>query len=880
MLLQERNRKLNAWLVAGCLLILCLLLMPVKGLAHELNTEYSGTILDSKGTIYTFTTPSNGYVYVTFAHGAPPEGVSFDWSISLKDTEDFCYWGASFSSAKQTDTDGKKIGLPAGNYSLEILCSEYQYQVPYRFTLHFVAATDWETEPNNRAGKADSLTLGTWMNGTIVDGDTADYYEFVTPDDGYITISFLSDDYEDGSYSYRICDRIPEYDDTQLDFYPFDDTFKASSKEQTSFKYGLPKGTHYLKLAGWSADSYKIKISFTATVNFDIEHNDDLKNAHTVELNQSIGGMSNLNNFDYDWFRFTLPEDGHISVTFGHDTSIECSNHSWSMGIYDEEENIFLGDNYIGSKLTDTTSYETGLPAGSYYVKITGFSSDWKLVPYHFTINYAQDDHWETEFNNKPGTADPVQLGQYTYGTLINSYDQEDHFQFTLPGNGSLSMSITVDGEESATLYYEIYDTKDQYTDSETVTLFSGEIPASVTGEQTTVKYGLPAGTHYIRFCRNDFNYHFKLNYVQTDNYDIEPNDDKTTSHSIIVNQLIGGIMYYSEEDWFDFTLTEEGSISISFSHDTMVDDQYGWTVYLYDNNSDEYLFGAYFEGNKADEATSEFINLKEGLYYACVIGGNSSCVVPYEFTVNFKEGMDEPEPEDPKTEVTVSNGVYTLDLNKKTATLKKAAKSNIKSLKIPDRISANSTQYKVTVIGKGALKDLKKLTSVTIGKNVKTIGEEAFSGAKKLKIVSGGTAVTSIGEAAFSNCVAMTSYEIGGKVQKIGNKAFYGCVKLKTVKGGAVLTSIGDSAFENCKVLESFTLNSKVKKIGKYAYKNCAKMKKLIIKTKQLKLSTVGEGAFTGVYKKIKVTCPPGKKKAYKSILLKRGLTEAAEIN
>ena len=55
--------------------------------------------------------------------------------------------------------------------------------------------------------------------------------------------------------------------------------------------------------------------------------------------------------------------------------------------------------------------------------------------------------------------------------------------------------------------------------------------------------------------------------------------------------------------------------------------------------------------------------------------------------------------------------------------------------------------------------------------------------------------------------------------------------------------------------------------------------MKKLVVKTKLLKDSTVGEGAFEGVYRKITVECPKAKKKAYQKIFLNRGLTDNASF-
>ena len=61
----------------------------------------------------------------------------------------------------------------------------------------------------------------------------------------------------------------------------------------------------------------------------------------------------------------------------------------------------------------------------------------------------------------------------------------------------------------------------------------------------------------------------------------------------------------------------------------------------------------------------------------------------------------------------------------------------NAKKLTIPKTISANGKTYKVTEIKANAFKGMKKLTTVTIGENVKTIGKNAFNGCAKLKTIT-----------------------------------------------------------------------------------------------------------------------------------------------
>ncbi len=270
--------------------------------------------------------------------------------------------------------------------------------------------------------------------------------------------------------------------------------------------------------------------------------------------------------------------------------------------------------------------------------------------------------------------------------------------------------------------------------------------------------------------------------------------------------------------------------------------------------------------------------------------------------------------------EVTAKNGVYALNHNAKTATLKKAAKTTLTKLTIPATVKANGNTYKVTAVGSGACKGMAQLKTVTIGKNVTTIGKNAFSGCKALTKVSGGTAVTTLGDSAFSSCVklvtvpafknlqtigasafkacaSLTKFTVGTKVKTIGKSAFSNCKALKTVIGGAAVTSIGNSAFtscvklteipafqklqiigasafKNCKELTKVTLSSAVKNIGKDAFNGCGKLKTIVIKTTELlKTKKVGTNAFKGIPDNAVFTCPKGKAKAYRTLLLKKGV-------
>ncbi|MGN0361026.1 MAG: leucine-rich repeat protein [Hominisplanchenecus sp.] len=133
----------------------------------------------------------------------------------------------------------------------------------------------------------------------------------------------------------------------------------------------------------------------------------------------------------------------------------------------------------------------------------------------------------------------------------------------------------------------------------------------------------------------------------------------------------------------------------------------------------------------------------------------------------------------------------------------------------------AGNYSYKVTSAAKqtAEVTGVKnaKLTKITVYNTV-TLGGKAFQ-------------ITAVGASAFKNNKKVTSVSIGKNVEKLGSNAFAGCANLKTVTiKSAKLKEIGSKAFYNCKKLKTITIKSKqLKKAGKNAFRGI--YKKAVIK-------------------------------------------------
>lgn len=174
----------------------------------------------------------------------------------------------------------------------------------------------------------------------------------------------------------------------------------------------------------------------------------------------------------------------------------------------------------------------------------------------------------------------------------------------------------------------------------------------------------------------------------------------------------------------------------------------------------------------------------------------------------------------------------------------------------IPDTLTINGVQYKVTTIAANAFKGNTKIKTIKLGKYIKQIDSNAFS-----------------------NCKNLTRVTISDSVTKIGKKAFYNCKKLTTVSlsSKSKLTEIGDSAFYNCSKLKKITIPAKVKKIGAKAFYNCKSLKTITIKSTVLK--KVGSKAFKNIHKKATIKVPKKKYKAYKKLLKGKGQKSTVKI-
>ena len=100
---------------------------------------------------------------------------------------------------------------------------------------------------------------------------------------------------------------------------------------------------------------------------------------------------------------------------------------------------------------------------------------------------------------------------------------------------------------------------------------------------------------------------------------ELEPNDKKDNATEMLVNSGITGAMSDDDDvDWYKFTTTSDGKITLSFEHDVISSTNRYWYMYLYQSDGVTCINSWAVYGKDTTTSTCE-IGLKAGTYYVKV---------------------------------------------------------------------------------------------------------------------------------------------------------------------------------------------------------------------------------------------------------------------
>lgn len=150
-----------------------------------------------------------------------------------------------------------------------------------------------------------------------------------------------------------------------------------------------------------------------------------------------------------------------------------------------------------------------------------------------------------------------------------------------------------------------------------------------------------------------------------------------------------------------------------------------------------------------------------------------------------------------------------------------------------------------VEVIGVGAFKGCKTISSIEFPESLEIIRYNAFCGCKSLEgELYLPENLLEIGTEAFCLCANLQSIHFSKSLKVIGESAFWGCVSLDTsLNLPEGLKEIGDYAFYGCYSVKSLILPDSLERIGAEAFFYCAAILGDIHLPKNIK--ELGAGAF-----------------------------------
>lgn len=159
----------------------------------------------------------------------------------------------------------------------------------------------------------------------------------------------------------------------------------------------------------------------------------------------------------------------------------------------------------------------------------------------------------------------------------------------------------------------------------------------------------------------------------------------------------------------------------------------------------------------------------------------------------------------------------------------------------IPETVSINDKEYKVTSIGKDAFY-YTQISAITIPEGITKIEDRAFMGCSMLKTIELANSIIEIGENAFCSCSELESVKLPHNLRKIGPGSFYYCGKLKKIVIPEMIERICAFTFRSCHDLETVIIPNKVTSIGDAAFADCWNLKTVVLGEK---INTIGKAAF-----------------------------------
>ena len=381
--------------------------------------------------------------------------------------------------------------------------------------------------------------------------------------------------------------------------------------------------------------------ALTAFAASEDEPNDKKSQATSIALNTEVTAKLGKSS-DEDWFKIKVPANGHIRVELGHELISSTSTY-WEIRVYQSDGTTGINDYdgywpVHGNK--DGATCELGVSAGTYYIRIRRGSYH-DSVSYTLKVHYEQSDNWEQEPNATMKKATAIQPNQDYMGASAGNRD-DDWYQVIIPAEGYMQVHFNHEIISSASSHWEF---RIYQADGVTgIHEYDGYWPVPGNENRSSCVIGVPAGTYYIRISdgsyTSDVPYTLRVTFEQTQYAESEPNTDSQNATDIQVNQdYTGATAGNRDDDWYRFTVSEAGTISVDFRHEIISSTSSHWEFRIYQADAVTGIIGkdVYWSVTGNENRSSCVIGVPAGTYYVRISDGSYTSDVPYTLRVNFE---------------------------------------------------------------------------------------------------------------------------------------------------------------------------------------------------------------------------------------------------
>ncbi len=241
-----------------------------------------------------------------------------------------------------------------------------------------------ESENNDSAATADTITMGNTMYGNITEGDL-DLYKFSLSQSGKVSLTVTS-------YMEYYCVGVIDTSGDTIWYSEHIFWNEALELRRDTYDLELEKGTYYIKIIGsyyygsWASlkytGNYEMITTFKASGANVSEPNNNFAQAKNISLNKDIKGQIAIND-EYDIYKINMPSD-NMKIT------MTSYMRYYTMCIYDMNAKLvwYTDDNEWNEDVGKRTDeLFPKLDKGSYYIKIVGKCCDESYDTY--TGNYT-----------------------------------------------------------------------------------------------------------------------------------------------------------------------------------------------------------------------------------------------------------------------------------------------------------------------------------------------------------------------------------------------------------------------------------------------------------------------------------------------------------